>query len=69
MTRDNKLAKLFPKPKSYFLLVQCPECSNKQIIFSHASIKVKCLVCGTILAEPSGGKAIIRGKILKRYYE
>jgi len=69
MTRDDKLAKLVPKPKSYFLLVQCPQCSNKQIIFSHASIKVTCHVCGTVLAEPTGGKAKINGKILKRYYE
>ncbi len=69
MTREDKLRKLFPKPKSFFLLVQCPECANKQLIFSHASIVVKCLVCGATLAEPSGGKAIIHGKILKKYYE
>jgi len=69
MTREDKLARLVPKPKSYFLLVQCPECSNKQIIFSHASTEVKCLVCGTLLAEPTGGKAKVHGKILKRYYE
>jgi len=69
MTQDDKLRKLFPKPKSYFLLFQCPECSNKQIIFSHASIQVKCLVCGAVIAEPAGGKAIIHGKILKKYYE
>ena len=69
MTRDDKLRKLFPKPKSYFLLVQCPDCSNKQIIFSHTSTVVKCLVCGKVLAEPTGGKAEIYAKILKKYYE
>jgi len=60
-------SKLIPKPKSSFLLVQCGECGNKQIIFNHAKTLVKCQVCGAILAEPRGGKAKILGKILERY--
>ncbi|MCD6491123.1 MAG: 30S ribosomal protein S27e [Candidatus Njordarchaeia archaeon] len=69
MTRKDKLLRLNPQPRSNFLLVQCPECSSKQIIFSHASIEVKCFVCGKTLAKPTGGKAKILGKILKKYYE
>lgn len=56
--------KLIPKPKSKFLRVKCPECGNEQILFSHATTKVKCNVCGTILAEPAGGKARINGEIV-----
>jgi len=56
---------LIPQPKSRFILVKCPDCENEQIIFDHATIKVKCNVCGKVLAQPSGGKAIIYAKILK----
>lgn len=56
--------KLIPRPKSVFLRVKCPNCGNEQIIFSHAANKVKCNVCGTVLAEPSGGKAVIKGEII-----
>jgi small subunit ribosomal protein S27e len=56
--------KLIPKPRSKFLRVKCPECGNEQILFSHATNKVKCNVCGTIVAEPAGGKAKIKGEIV-----
>jgi len=56
---------LIPQPKSKFVRVRCPECGNEQIIFDHAKIYVKCIVCGTILAEPTGGKARIKGIIAK----
>ena len=56
--------KLIPTPRSRFLRVKCPECGNEQILFSHAATKVKCNVCGTILAEPAGGKAKINGEIV-----
>ncbi|MCD6458178.1 MAG: 30S ribosomal protein S27e [Thermofilum sp. ex4484_82] len=56
---------LIPQPKSRFILVKCPDCENEQIIFDHATIKVECNVCGKVLAQPSGGKAIIYAKILK----
>ncbi|MCW3980547.1 MAG: hypothetical protein NWF11_03635, partial [Candidatus Bathyarchaeota archaeon] len=32
---------LIPKPKSYFLRVRCPDCSNEQLIFSHPTNIVK----------------------------
>ena len=56
---------LVPKPKSKFLEVVCPKCKNEQIIFNKASRAVKCVVCGNILAENTGGKAEIKAKIIK----
>jgi len=56
---------LIPEPKSRFLLVKCPDCENEQILFDHASTIVKCLVCGRVLASPTGGRAEIDAKVLK----
>ncbi len=50
---------------SEFLKIKCPDCENEQVIFSHPSTVVKCLVCGRTLAKPSGGKGIIRAEILE----
>jgi small subunit ribosomal protein S27e len=52
-------------PKSKFLKVKCNDCSNEQIIFGSASSKVDCAVCGRTLAEPQGGKALIKSQILE----
>ncbi|MCX8152899.1 MAG: 30S ribosomal protein S27e [Candidatus Bathyarchaeota archaeon] len=54
--------KLIPKPKSHFLRVKCLKCGNEQLVFSHATNKVFCNVCGEVLAEPMGGKAKIKGE-------
>lgn len=54
-----------PKPESRFLKVQCLKCKNEQIIFNKAAKDVKCLVCDNTLAEVTGGKSIIKSKILK----
>ena len=54
-----------PQPRSVFLRVKCPDCGNEQVLFSHASSVVKCLVCGRVLAKPSGGKAVIEGEVIK----
>ncbi|MEM5829601.1 MAG: 30S ribosomal protein S27e [Candidatus Aenigmatarchaeota archaeon] len=54
-------------PKSKFLRVLCFKCKNEQVIFSKASSLVKCLKCGEILAEPTGGEARVRGKVLERF--
>ncbi|MHA1594827.1 MAG: 30S ribosomal protein S27e [Candidatus Baldrarchaeia archaeon] len=48
---------IIPMPRSRFLLVECPDCGNEQVIFDRASTVVKCLVCGRVLATPTGGKA------------
>ncbi len=47
-----------------FLKVVCEKCKNEQIIFEKPATVVKCLVCKEILAEPTGGKGIIKAKIL-----
>lgn len=56
---------LIPQPRSKFLRVRCPDCGNEQVVFSHASMVVRCLVCGRVLVQPTGGKAQIQGNILK----
>ncbi|MCD6208697.1 MAG: 30S ribosomal protein S27e [Thermoprotei archaeon] len=56
---------LVPTPKSRFVLVRCPDCGNEQVVFDHASMEVKCLLCGRVLAKPTGGKARIEAEILQ----
>ncbi|MEM3565490.1 MAG: 30S ribosomal protein S27e [Candidatus Bathyarchaeia archaeon] len=56
--------KLIPRPKSVFVRVKCLKCGNEQIIFSHAVNRVTCNVCGVELAEPSGGRAAIKGEVV-----
>jgi small subunit ribosomal protein S27e len=53
------------EPESRFLKVACTKCKNEQIIFNKASDDVKCLVCGNLLAQATGGMSIIKSKILK----
>ncbi len=53
------------KTESKFLKVSCTQCKNEQIIFNKASTRVKCLVCGTELSEPTGGKARIKSKVIQ----
>jgi small subunit ribosomal protein S27e len=55
---------LIPRPKSSFVRVKCLKCGNEQVFFSHATNKVNCNVCGIELAEPSGGKAKIKGEVV-----
>jgi small subunit ribosomal protein S27e len=49
---------------SRFLRVRC-ECGNEQNIFGNSSTFVRCLVCNRVLAEPSGSRAKVHGKITK----
>jgi len=55
---------LIPQPKSKFVRVRCPDCGNEQTIFDHASTLVRCLVCGRVLAKPTGGRAKIEAQII-----
>ena len=64
MTEWNKL---IPKPRSKFLRVKCLKCGNEQLLFSNAVNKVTCNVCGETLAEPTGGRAEIKGEILTAF--
>jgi small subunit ribosomal protein S27e len=56
---------MLQSPKSRFLKVKCNDCDNEQVIFGSASSIIGCNVCGRTLAEPSGGKAIIKTQILE----
>jgi small subunit ribosomal protein S27e len=56
---------LIPQPRSKFIKVRCPDCGNEQVIFSHVAMVVRCLVCGRVLAQPTGGKARIAAHIVK----
>lgn len=57
---------LIPTPKSMFLLVQCPKCNTERVIYSHTTMDIRCNNCGKLLAENTGGKAIIYGKVISR---
>ncbi|MEM0383721.1 MAG: 30S ribosomal protein S27e [Candidatus Caldarchaeum sp.] len=54
--------KFTPTPTSKFLVVVCNECGNRLTVFDSAKTTVRCGVCGAVVAEPVGGKAIIYGK-------
>jgi len=47
---------------SKFFKVKCEKCKNEQVIFSKPATIVKCLVCNTVLVEPTGGKANMKVK-------
>lgn len=57
---------MLPKPRSSFLLVQCSNCSDEQVVFSNANMLVKCKSCGAPLAQNTGGRVKILGSVLKR---
>lgn len=46
---------IIPQPESRFIRLRCEKCKNEQIIFSKPSSEVRCLVCGAMLAKPTGG--------------
>jgi len=54
---------LSPEPNSKFLKVNCKECEEENIVYSHASMPVTCKSCGNVIAKPTGSKAQIIGKI------
>ncbi|PUA32164.1 MAG: 30S ribosomal protein S27e [Zestosphaera tikiterensis] len=56
---------LIPMPRSKFLKIKCPSCGNEQIVFDHATFPVRCLICGTQLVKPTGGKAEVLGDVIK----
>jgi small subunit ribosomal protein S27e len=51
--------------RSKFIRVRCKDCGNEQVLFNKCSTKVLCHICSSILAEPMGGKAKIKGEILE----
>jgi small subunit ribosomal protein S27e len=59
---------IFRSLESKFVKVKCKKCGHEQVIFEKASNKVKCLNCGELIAEPTGGKAKIYAEIIDKYY-
>ena len=51
--------------KYRFIKVRCQSCKNEQIIFEGATTKVKCLICGAVIAEPKGGKAELKASLVE----
>jgi len=48
-----------------FHVVECPDCGNEQTAFGRASTPVACVVCGSTLATPTGGKARFTGDVVE----
>ncbi len=53
------------EPESKFIKLRCPKCKNEQIVFGKSATVVKCLVCEKVIAEPSGGKAKVKARVLE----
>ena len=52
-----------PEPSSRFQRIKCSECEEEQIIYSHTTTVIKCNSCGNSIAEPTGSKAKLFGKV------
>lgn len=53
------------EPSSRFIKVRCSKCKNEQIVFGKPSTKIPCLVCASILSEPTGGKGKVKARVLE----
>ena len=54
---------LIPEPNSKFQKIKCSECEEEQIVYSHTTTVIKCNSCGNPIAQPTGSKAKLFGKI------
>ncbi|MDO9522098.1 MAG: 30S ribosomal protein S27e [Methanocorpusculum sp.] len=61
------MVKASRETRSKFLKVKCPDCENEQLVFEKATSVVECTVCGRVLAEPTGGKAVIKADIVATF--
>ena len=52
-----------PTPRSSFQKINCGECDEEQIVFSHNTTEVICNSCGNVLARTAGSKSRIHGKV------
>ncbi len=60
-----RINNLLREPNSRFIKIRCSKCKNEQVVFGKTSTVVKCLVCGKLLLEPTGGKAHVKSRILE----
>ena len=56
---------IIPTPKTKFVRVRCPECSQESIIFNAAKSEVKCKHCDEVIATTTGGLANITAEIIE----
>jgi small subunit ribosomal protein S27e len=61
------MVQLYRENRSRFYRVKCPDCDNEQTVFEKVSTVVSCVVCGRVLAEPTGGKAALKSDVLATY--
>lgn len=59
------MKQIIQTPKSKFMRVACKKCKNEQFIYNKLASVAKCLKCGEVLAEPTGGEAFVKGKIIE----
>ena len=52
-----------PTPSSRFYKLECDECGEQQVVYSHATTQVFCNQCGSPLASSTGSKARLMGKV------
>lgn len=52
-----------PKPSSKFNKINCNECGEQQVVYSHVTTEITCNSCGNVIAESTGSLARINGKI------
>ena len=55
---------LIPEPSSKFLKISCKECEEVQVVFSHATLSVRCDTCGNVLTKSTGSKALMHGRVV-----
>jgi len=54
-----------PEPSSRFNTIECNECDEAQVVYSHATTPVSCNSCGNPLTTSTGSKARINGRIIR----
>jgi len=54
-----------PAPSSRFYNIECTDCNEQQVVYSHATTRVFCSQCGSPIASSSGSKARFVGGSVK----
>lgn len=60
------MADIVRSPESRFLHVMCKKCKNEQVMYNKAANTVVCTQCGEVVAEPQGGDAFVKAKVLEK---
>lgn len=48
-----------------FARVECDDCGHEQVLFVRSATAITCEVCGSGLAEPTGGVARLEGTFVE----